>query len=180
MEHRKNKRNAGFTLLEALVAITILAFGLMAIIAMVDVSQNAAALARNTTRATEIATWMIDRVIMETSLDTQPYTTDLTKLRSLDNDPSPAIVCDTAVAADPANEPGRTICREWRALIRPNLQNAATALPDGRGELRITPEDPAWQSNHTVEVLVSWQTMTNPILPMRRRVLLRTMLANAK
>ena len=185
MDPLKNKGQKGFTLLEALVAITILAFGLMAVVSMINVAYLSAERSRNTTRAAELAAWMVDRVSFETSSPVQPYTADAGRLRTLDNDATANFVCDTSAAGDPLNEPGRTLCSQWRALIRPAIQNASTALPGGRGVVTVIPNDPAWDGNHRVTVQVFWQMVRSdygsPLAGMvtQRRVELMTVLASS-
>lgn len=157
-------RQGGFTLLESLFAITILAFGLLSVITMLDVSFTAGSLAKNTTKATELAGWMTDRILQDTSLATQPYTASITSIRTYDNDATAAVVLDTDSALDPLNEPGRTALQQWRALI----QGAAIAnyigadqlrgdrLPRGRGVVTIVPYDVNKAGNHSVTVRVTW------------------------
>jgi len=163
------RSNKGFTLMEALFAITILAIGLLAVITMIDASFAAGSLSKNTTRATELASWMVDRIKQDTSLATQIYTIDRTKLLTYDNDSSTAIRIDSSLATDPANEPGRTAVRQWRALIQglavPSTSNYMGAntlrgerLPAGQGIVTITPNDANKAGNHTVIVQVIWRT----------------------
>lgn len=179
----KNNGQNGFTLLEALVAVTILAFGLMAVVSMINVAYLAAERSRNTTRATELATWMVDQIAFNTSSPLQPYTADANRLTTLDNDASAAIICDTDTAGDPLNEPGKTLCSQWRASIRPAIQNAMTALPGGRGIVTIIPNDLQWDGNHRVTVQVFWQMVRSeygsPLAGVltQRRVELMTVLA---
>lgn len=181
------KAQRGFTLLETLMAVTILAFGLLAIVTMLDVSFNASTLAKNTTKATELASWMIDRIRQDSSLATQPYTASIASLRTYDNDASPALVIDTNNAADPANDPGRSACQQWRSL----LQGAAIAnylgadqlrgdrLPMGQGVMTIIPYDANNAGNHSVSVNVSWNA-TGGLGVFRRSVQMDTILATAE
>jgi type IV pilus modification protein PilV len=176
----KIKEQRGFTLLETLISVTILAFGLLAVVTMLDVSLSASTLSRDTTKATELAGWMIDRIRQDSSLATQPYTTSIASLRTYDNDASTSIIIDTNTAADPANEPGRTACQQWRAL----MQGAAIAnyigvdqlrgdrLPNGRGVVTIVPYDANNGGNHSVTVNVSWG--------MGKTVQMNTVLATAE
>jgi type IV pilus modification protein PilV len=153
----------GFTLLETLVAVTILAFGLLAIVTMLDVSFSASTLSKNTTKATELAGWMLDRVRQDTSLATQPYTASIISLRTYDNKGG-AMIIDTNVAADPPNEPGRTACQQWRSLLTgaaiANYMGADTMrgdrLPSGQGIMTIIPYDVNNAGNHSVMVEVIW------------------------
>jgi type IV pilus modification protein PilV len=165
----KSSDHRGFTLIEALVAITILAFGLLAVVTMLDVSISAGTLAKNTTKATELASWMMDRIRQDSSLATQPYTTSVISLRTYDNDATADLIIDTDIAADPALEPGRTAVQQWRALIQglavpsvPNYMGAnqlrGDRLPQGKGRVIITPYDANKGGNHSVEVRVTWSS----------------------
>lgn len=160
-------RQGGFTLLETLFAIMILAFGLLSVITMIDVSYSAGSLAKNTTKATELAGLMMDRIRQDTSLATQPYTASITSIRSYDNDATTSVILDTDSAMDPLNEPGKTALQQWRALIRglavpsvPNYMGAdqlrGDRLPRGRGQVTIVPYDASKGGNHSVMVLVTW------------------------
>jgi type IV pilus modification protein PilV len=175
----------GFTLLEALFAIVILMIGLMAVVAMIDVSYSASTLSKSTTKATHLAAWMMDRIKQDTSLATQIYTTNISSLRSFDNDATGAIVIDTDSAAVPALEPGRTACQQWRAMVQgqavPSMLHYLDAsglpgdrLPMPRGVVTITPYDPLSAGNHTVVVQVTWQGI------LQRGVRLESVLASAE
>jgi len=181
------RHSRGFTLLEVLVAITILAFGLLAVVTMLEVSFSSGTYAKNTTKATELAAWMIDRVRQDSSLITQPYSTNITSLRSYDNDASAALVIDTSLAADPAREPGLTACQQWRSLLQgaaiANYMGANTLrgdrLPNGRGVMTIVPYDANNGGNHMVTVDVTW-SLPGAGLIFRRFVRMETVLATAE
>lgn len=162
------RRAGGFTLIEALIAIFILAFGLLAVMTMIDVAFSAGTLSRNTTRATQLAAWMMDRVKQESLNLKQTYTYDASRLRTFDNDATAGIVCDTDANADPVAEPGATACREWRSLIRgvdiPNYLGASqlpgdSPPPGFRGIAAISLYDANYASNHHVQVTITWQTL---------------------
>lgn len=161
--NRKN-RQGGFTLLETLISVAILAFGLLSVVTMLDVSFAAGALAKNTTKATELAGWMMDRIHQDTSQATQPYTASITSIRTYDNDATAGLVLDTDSATDPLNEPGRTALQQWRSLFQgaaiANYIGADTLrgdrLPRGRGRVTIIPYDANKGGNHSVTVLVTW------------------------
>lgn len=184
----RNSDHRGFTLIEALIAITILAFGLMAVVTMLDVSFTSGALAKNTTKATELASWMMDRIRQDSSLATQPYTTSIISLRTYDNDATPSLIIDTSSANDPVNEPGRTAVQQWRALIQglavpsvPNYMGAnqlrGDRLPVGRGQVTIVPYDANKGGNHSLTVLVTWSL---PAGLFARGVRLESVLATAE
>ncbi len=157
-------RQGGFTLLETLIAVAILAFGLLSVVTMVEVSYSAGALAKNTTKATELAGWMMDRILQDTSLATQPYTASITSIRSYDNDGTTAVKLITNSAVDPLNEPGRTALQQWRSLIQGTAiatyigadQLRGDRLPGGLGEVIIVPYDASKGGNHSVMVQVTW------------------------
>lgn len=179
---RTHRSEKGFTLLESLVAIVILAFGLMAVVTMMDVSFSATNLSKSTTKATHLASWMMDRIKQDTSLRTQAYSTDITRLRSFDNDASGTIAVDTSVAMDPATEPGRSAVQQWRTL----LQGGAVAgyieanrlpgdrLPEAQGRVFITPYKTEHAGNHQVVVQVTWTGI------LTRGVRLETVLVTAE
>ena len=176
----RNKK--GFTLLEALVGMAILSFGLMAVVTMMDVSFNASTLSKHTTKATHMAAWMMDRIKQDTSLITQVYSTNIASLRSFDNDATAAIYISTKNAADPAAEPGRTAVVEWRALLQGlavpghmgQSQLPGDGLPQAVGVVEIIPYDPNRAGNHTVIVQVNWQSI------LTRGVRLESVLATAE
>ncbi len=172
MDRRRTRKfgESGFTILESLIAIMILAFGLMAVVTMIDVSRSTGTLSKNTTKALELATWMMDKIRFETSLTTQTFSTDRTKLLSFDNDGTGNVVLDTNAAADPANEPGKSTCQQWRALLQGlavptqggiNYLGAnallGNFLSQARGTVSIKTFDPDHGNNHYIVVTVSWQ-----------------------
>ena len=162
-----NTGERGFTLIEALVAIVILGFGLLAVVTMIDVSFSATSLSRDTTRATELATMMLDRIIFETGSPNQPYTADLVRLQTF--------TCDTASAVNPASDPGKTACQEWKTAFNPVIRNAATSLPGGRGVVQITPNALAVSGSHRVHIEVTWQS----VFP-RQPLVIETYLASSE
>jgi type IV pilus modification protein PilV len=174
----------GFTLIEALIGLFLLAFGLMAVVTMMDWSFNASTLSKTTTKATHLASWMMDRIKQDTSLVTQVYSTNIASLRSFDNDATTNVVVDTSSAVDPALEPGRTAVREWRALLQGLAVGAPVflgqdtlpgdRLPQARGIVTITPYDPTRAGNHRVVVQVTWQGV------LTRGVRLESVLATAE
>lgn len=189
--HRDRK---GFTLLEALVGLAIISFGLLAVVTLIDASFNASTLSKDTTKATHMAAWMMDRIKQDTSLVTQIYTTNITNLRSFDNDASLEIKIDTNVAADPAAEPARTAVQEWRALLKglaiangdymDRNQLPGDRLPEPLGTVIITPYDPTCGGNHRVRVDVAWPVPPGVppelLFPPPHRVTIVSVLASAE
>ena len=188
-----SENTGGFTLLEALMGITILAFGLMAIVTMLSYSAESGNLSKNTTKATHMAAWMMDRIKQDTSLHSQVYSTFKQNLLTFDNDATAGIVIDTNIANDPIAEPGRTACQEWRALLQgravPGYMTAnqlpGDRLPGARGVVTILPDsvNPDRGGNHVVVVQVTWQGIAagpvQALLPTRRGVRLESVLSTA-
>lgn len=144
-------REKGFTLIEALIAIMILAFGLLAVVTMLDVSFSAGSLSKNMTTATELAAYMLDRVRQDTMSTADPVTADDARLQTFTNTAG-SIILDTNNAA-PASEPGRSAFLEWQRLF----QLSDYSLPNGRGVVTITRNDVKNANNHTVTVQVTWR-----------------------
>jgi Tfp pilus assembly protein PilV len=175
---------SGFTLMEALIAITILAIGLIAIVTMIDVGFSAGNLSRNTTRATELATWMMERIKQETWNVEQTYTSDLERIKTFDNDATTDIAVSTENPGNPASEPGATAVKQWRALIQGDAIDkylgagtlaGGTKLPGGYGEVLIIPNDPNHGNHHFVRVSVIWPTGI-----LKHQVVIDSLLASSK
>ena len=173
------------------MGITILAFGLMAIVTMLSYSAESGNLSKNTTKATHLAAWMMDRIKQDTSLQSQVYSTFKQNLLTFDNDASVNIVLDTDIANDPIAEPGRTACQEWRALLQglavPGYmtvnQLPGDRLPSARGVVTITPDSANRGGNHIVVVRVTWLGIAagpvQALLPTTRGVRLESVLSTA-
>ncbi len=149
LRHEYNAHDRGFTIPEVLISIAILAFGLLAVMTMIDVTYSWGTFSRNMTTATELAQDMLDRIHMEAMSTAQPFSTDTNKLSTFDNDGTAAIIMDTA-NGNPAADPALTAFRRWQPLIR--------ALPNGRGVVNVVLNDPANANNHTVTVTVTWRS----------------------
>ncbi|MDA8098796.1 MAG: type IV pilus modification protein PilV [Nitrospiraceae bacterium] len=166
---RTLRNTRGFSLLEAIIAMSILSFGMMAVVSMIDVSFSAQSLSKNTTRATELAAWMMDRIRYESALKNQIYTTDLDVIKTYKNSGS-GYVIDTNISSDPASDPGLSASKEWRTLIK----DPVMGLPQGRGVVTIVPQDANKGGNHSVTVQVFWTTL------LTRSVKMETVLASTE
>jgi type IV pilus modification protein PilV len=146
------RNKSGFTLIEGLIAIAILAFGLLAVVTMLDVGFNAGALSKNMTTSTELAAYMMDRIRFESASQTDGLKADRPKLLSFNG-------LDTALAA-PATSPANNAFAPWQQLVQQNLRN-------GQGTVTIVQNpDPALSLHFTVTVQVTWGA------PLTRRVAL--------
>jgi len=143
LRHKYNAHDRGFTIPEVLISIAILAFGLLAVMTMIDVTYTWGSFSRNMTNATELAQDILDRIRMESASTAQPFSTDVDKLSTFNN-------MDTE-SGNPAADPALTAYTRWRPLVR--------VLPDGRGVVNIILNDPANANNHTVTVRVTWRSV---------------------
>ncbi len=150
MGYARKSEQKGFTLVEALLGIFILAFGLMAVVTMVDVAFSAGRLSKNTTTATALAAYMLDRVRMDVVAAKDPLYTDGNKLRTLSNAAGTDLVLDTD-SPSPASDPGRAAFTDWKQRID------QSGLTEARGVVTIIRNDPANAKNNTVAVEVSWR-----------------------
>ncbi len=145
-------KNGGFTLLEVLMATIIFAIGLLGVVTMLEVSFSAGTLSSNMTTATELATYMLDRIRQEGMSTTQVFSADATKLQTFNNldtkNPPSTYTAD----------PGMTAFVAWQPLVQ--------KLPNGRGVVTVQ-TGPA--NNNLVTVQVSWAN--------RRGVILTTVLS---
>ena len=162
VRYARTLREKGFTLIEALVGIMILMFGLLGVITMLDVSYSSGTLSRNMTMATELGTHMLDRIRFDSITVDDPLVADIEKLRSFSNTGG-SVILDTN-NANPALEPGLSAFQEWQQLVRTNL-------PNGRGIVTIVPFDPTRANNHSVSVRITWKGV------LTRGVVLETVLA---
>lgn len=153
----------GFTLLEALVGMMILIFGLLAVVTMLDVSFSTGTLSKDMTTATELATYMQDRLRFESSARNDPIASDLAKLGTFTNSMGADLVLDTSAPA-PASEPGRSAFLDWKQRIE------SSTLQNGRGKVTIDLDDAGSANNHKVSIEVSWQGL------LRRQVVINSIL----
>ena len=161
LRHKYNAHDRGFTIPEVLISIAILAFGLLAVMTMIDVTYTWGSFSRNMTNATELAQDILDRIRMESASTAQPFSTDVDNLSTFDNDGTAGIIMDTE-NANPAADPALAAFTRWQPLVR--------VLPNGRGVVNIIVNDPANANNHTVTVTVTWRS----VLP--RGVVVQTIL----
>ena len=164
---RKRPGQKGFSIVEALVAMFILSFGLLAIIAMLDTSFGASVYSRDHTRAMELAACMIDTIRQQVMTNEG---VDDDRLITFDNDGTTNLVLDTASATVPAFEPGKTEYNQWKSLI------ANSGLIAGRGIVTIVAQDTNFANNTYLEVEVRWSSTGKLTGLLSRGVTLRTVL----
>lgn len=158
---RDMSQEGGFSLLEALVAIAILAFGVLAIVAMLETAYMGGRVSKDYTMATSFAAEMMD-TIRQQVVETKGA--NASRLYTFDNDAGSAIVMDTRNAA-PASNPGLDAYNDWKFIIESNISG-------GYGIVEITENEPDVADNIVVSVRVLWPT----IGPFHREVELQTVL----
>lgn len=145
MKNARKLQERGFTLIEALVATFVLAFGLLAVITMLDVAYNAGSISRDRTIAMELAQTMLDRIVQESRSRTLPFSADANRLSTYVNGGG---VMDTN-GGNPASDPALTAFVQWQPLVQ-------QSLPNGQGIVNIGLNDALYANNHRVTVSVSW------------------------
>lgn len=154
---------AGFSLIEALISIAIMAIGCLAVITMLDTAFSAGQVSRDYTLGADLAADMVDTI--RNQVMTQ-VGADPGRLASFDNDGTASLVLDTANAT-PASDPGKGAYQRWADLIQKNLKN-------GRGIVTIIQNDASVANNISVSVRVEWSGLRLGLL--KRGVTLRTVL----
>jgi type IV pilus modification protein PilV len=154
---------AGFSLVEALISIAIMAVGCLAVITMLDTAFSAGQVSRDYTLGADLAADMLDTIRNQvmTQIGADPG-----RLESFDNDGTASIILDTANAA-PTLDPGKAAYQRWADLIQKNLKN-------GRGIVTIIENDSSVAKNISVSVRVEWSGLRLGML--KRGVTLRTVL----
>ena len=133
-------RVTGFTLVEVLVALVVLAVGMLGMSALLLEGLRGSRIALEHTQAVNLAADMAERMRANRAA-ARAYDT-------VDGTPDPELDAACESAADPC-EPvalaGNDL-RRWLGAV-------AAALPDGRGEIEVEPIDPA---AHRGTVTVRW------------------------
>jgi len=122
----------GFTILEALVSIVIVAIGLLAVAGMQTTAMTGNATARDSTVVLQLVEEMTDRVRVNAGITPQDYSG-----------------IDTT-APCPGADPVRGDCAQWAARL------AATGLPGIRGQVAVSANDSPVARTRTVTVTVTW------------------------
>lgn len=148
MRYTRLYTQAGFSLLEALVALGILAFGVMAVITMLDTSFMAGRLSKDYTQCTDLAAYIIEEIRYQVTTSEGIGAVDDAKLATFDNDGTLDIVMDTNLAP-PTSDPGKQAFDRWSKLLKERLQG-------GRGIVRIVRYDPDYSNNPSVRVTIEW------------------------
>jgi type IV pilus modification protein PilV len=143
----KSHRQKGFSILEALLGLVILAIGVVAITIMLDTAITAGGISKEYTTAADLAADMMDTIRYQVFTDKG---INATRLSSFDNDGSTDIIMSTLYAA-PANEPAQSAFTRWQSEIRGNL-------PKGEGSVTIEQNHPDYAGNTYVEVLIEWES----------------------
>ncbi len=126
------RRQDGFTLIEVLIAVVLIAVGLLAVAGMQTTAIRGNSFARDTTLGTQLAEEMIERIRVNA----------LTTPENYDG-------IDTAGACA-GSDPALGDCQQWTAAL------VASGLPAIRGTVAVNVTDPAMPKASTVTVAVSW------------------------
>lgn len=142
------KTQKGFSILEALVSLGILAFGVMAVITMLDTSFWAGRLSKDYTQCLDLATYLIEEMRYQVTSEKNIGGVDDNKLNTYDNDGTSDIVMDTDLAP-PISDPGKQTFERWSKLLKERFQG-------GRGVVRIVRYDPDYANNTSVKITIEW------------------------
>jgi len=127
---RTNNKN-GFTLIEVMIAVLILAVGMMAVAALLNMSITGNIFSRDGTIAVELAQEMLDRV--RTNAGSQPdFYNNI----------------DTSGACG-GTEPAVGDCNQWKARL------ASSGLVGAKGTVTVVKDAPIAKSA-TVRVTITW------------------------
>ena len=123
---------AGFTMLEALAAVTILTVGLLALAGMQDLSLKGNIDGNNVGVATSLASDMMDRILF-----------NYPNVASYNN-------IDTQGGAAPAQAQANGDFVQWQQRL------GQSPLPNARGFVQVVPVQPASLNQNQVNVRVTW------------------------
>lgn len=124
------RRDTGFTLVEVMVSIVLIAIGFFGLLSMLTTSMSANRFSYDGTSSVQLAQYMIDQIRVNGGNNYGRYD-------GMDTDDIPACTADTVD------------CRPWRlALLNSGLINP-------RGLVRVQTNTPTTRT-HTVEVWVEW------------------------
>lgn len=159
-------KQSGFSLIEALIALAILAIGVMAVITMLDTSFMAGRISRDYTQCSDVAAYIIDDLRFQLSGSEDIGAVIENKLNTYDNDASGDLVVDTALPS-PVSDPGKYSYQLWKNMIEQKLK-------DGRAVVKIIRNDPNYANMTSVRVTIEWSGLGQGML--NRSVIFDTIL----
>lgn len=130
------KSNDGFSLVEVLIAITLLAIGLLAVAGMQTTAISGNSFSQTGTVAVHLAEEMVDRIRSNAGIRPDRYA-DVSTSSS---------VADLALDLE---EPAETDVLDWKARL------GSSSLPNATGTITVDPNTPIGNTA-TVRVTVSW------------------------
>lgn len=159
-------KQGGFSLIEALIALAILAIGVMAVITMLDTSFMAGRISGDYTQCSDVAAYIIDDLRFQLSGSEDIGAVVENKLNTYDNDASGDLVVDTALPS-PVNDPGKYSHQLWKNMIEKKLK-------DGRAVVKIVRNDPNYANMTSVRITIEWSGLGRGML--NRSVIFDTIL----
>lgn len=126
------QRDNGFTLIEVLIAVVLVAIGLLAVAGLQTTAIRGNSFARQTTLATQLAEEMVERIRVNALTTPDRYDG-----------------IDTAGTCG-GTDPALGDCQQWVAAL------AASGLPAVSGQVAVAAVDPTLPKASTISVTVSW------------------------
>ena len=139
MGNRLGQRQAGFSLLEVMIAVVVMAVGILGVAAMQEIAVSNNVGANQLTVATSLATEMIERVQYSRKQVSFYNGIDVSSANN---------ICP-AGGAVPLMVTGD--CTQWRTRL------LSSRLPNIRGTVTVTNVGPAAMQQRQVTVQLSWQ-----------------------
>lgn len=131
-----NGNNHGFSLVEVLIAMVLLAIGLLGVAGMQTMAISGNSFAHTGTVAIQLGEGMVDRIRTNAGLNPQRY-----------NGINTATGCSGLVS------PASTDCADWVAAMQ------RSQLPNPRGVIAVTLDTPL-QNTATITVTITWGSGT--------------------
>ncbi len=138
----KRLNDKGFSLLEVLVAVVILAVGLLAAASMQTTALTATTTSRNTTLAVQLAEEMVDRIRVNAGTTPDIY----------DSNPDIDINMSTESCSSLSNATALGDCNQWRDRL------TSSGLPNPSGTVLVELDEPI-DNAAKITVEISWGTI---------------------
>jgi type IV pilus assembly protein PilV len=138
-------RQSGFSLIEGMIAAVMLAIGVLALTGMQAISFSRNTDANELTRATSLATDMVERIQYSRKIAPAGFTPGLMVYDGI----NVSAVGNCAIAGGQVMPSGD--CNQWRALL------LASGLNNVQGQVQVVALNPTILNQVQVNVQVSWQ-----------------------